>query len=189
MLVLVCYLGWLNYWSSMLEMLQVSDLTVCERFRRMDHEDFSGTTNPFVAEGWIRSLEVIFMYMDMVDADQVRCTIYFLKGDTFLWWEGAERGVNLTTLTWEGFKRVFYDKYFTTDARSRLMREFMSLHQGDSSAAEFVQKFDSGCNFVPLIANDVAEKLRHFLDDLRPTIHRDVMLTDPIDYTEAARIS
>ncbi|XP_075515380.1 uncharacterized protein LOC142550024 [Primulina tabacum] len=118
---------------------------VYERFRTKDPEDFSGTTDPFVAEGCIRSLE----------------------GDAFLWWEGAERGVNLATLTWEGFKRVFYDKYFTTDVRSRLKREFMSLLQGDSFVVEFVQKFDRGCHFVPLIGNDAAEKLRYFLDAFR----------------------
>ncbi|XP_073017878.1 uncharacterized protein [Primulina eburnea] len=158
---------------------------VYERFRRMHPDEFHGTTDPFMAEGWIRSLEVIFRYMDMADADRVRCTIYLLKGDASLWWEGAERGVNMATLTWEGFKRVFYDKYFTSDVRSRLKREFMSLRQGDWTVAEFVQKFDRGCHFMPLIANDPAEKLRHFLDGLRPTIRRDVTLVDPADYTTA----
>ncbi|XP_075499162.1 uncharacterized protein LOC142537539 [Primulina tabacum] len=105
------------------------------------------------------------------------------RGDASLWWEGAELGVNMATLNWDEFKRVFYDNYFTSDVRSRLKREFMSLRQGDSSVAECVQKFDRGCHFLPLIANDAAEKLRHFLDGLRPTIHRDVMLNDPIDYT------
>ncbi|XP_073313507.1 uncharacterized protein [Primulina huaijiensis] len=61
----------------------------------------------------------------------------------------------------------------------------MSFRQGDSSVAEFVQKFDQGCQFVPLIANDAAEKLRHFLNGLRPTIRRDVKLANPIDYTAA----
>ncbi|XP_073024338.1 uncharacterized protein [Primulina eburnea] len=133
--------------------------TAYERFRKMKPEDFHGTTDPFVVEGCIRSLEVIFRYMDMMDDDRVRCTIYLLKGDSSLWWEGVERGVNIATLTWEEFKRVFYDKYFTSDVRSRLKREFMSLRQGDWSVVEFVPKFDRGYYFVPLIANDVAEKL------------------------------
>ncbi|XP_042443978.1 uncharacterized protein LOC122029087 [Zingiber officinale] len=140
------------------------------QFRRMDPKDFSGTTDPFMAEGWIRSLEVIFRYMNMADADRVRYAIYLLKDDASLWWEGAERGVDLKTLTWEDFKRIFYDKYFTADIRGRLKREFMSLRQRDLTVAEFVKKFDRGCHFVPLIANDAAEKLRHFLDGLRPTI-------------------
>ncbi|XP_073307140.1 uncharacterized protein [Primulina huaijiensis] len=156
-----------------------------ERFRRMHPDDFHGTTDPFVTEGWIRSLEEIFRYMDMADAVRVRCTIYLLKGDTSLWWEGAERGANMATLTWEEFKRVFYDKYFTYDVRSRLKREFMSLRQGDWSVAEFLQKFDRGCHFVPLIANDAVEKLQHFLDGLKSIIRHDVMLSDPTDYTTA----
>ncbi|XP_075483701.1 uncharacterized protein LOC142523857 [Primulina tabacum] len=121
--------------------------------------------------------------MVTVDADRVRCTTYLLKDETFLWWDGAERGVNIATLTWEEFKRVFNDKYFTSDVRSRLKGEFMSLRQGNWSVSDFVQKFNRGCHFVPLIANDAAEKFRNFLDGLRPTIRRDVMLDDLTDYT------
>ncbi|XP_073064088.1 uncharacterized protein [Primulina eburnea] len=149
----------------------------------MNPEDFYDNTDPFVAEVWIRSLEVIFRYMDMADADRVRGTIYLLKGDASLWWEEAEQGVNLATSTWKGFKRVFYDKYFRSDVCSRLKREFISLRQGDFAVVEFVQKFDRDCHFVPLISKDVAENLRHFLDGLRPTIRQDVMLVDPTDYT------
>ncbi|XP_075473987.1 uncharacterized protein LOC142505047 [Primulina tabacum] len=155
---------------------------VYEHFRRMNPEDFHCTTDPFIAEEWIRSLEVIFSYMDMANTDRIHCIIYLLKGDACLWWEGAERGVNLVTFTWGDFNRVFYDKYFTSDVRSMLKRGSASLRQGDSSVSEFLQKFDRGCHFFPLIANDDAEKLRHFLDGLRPTIRRDVMFTDPTYY-------
>ncbi|XP_075479381.1 uncharacterized protein LOC142520262 [Primulina tabacum] len=90
--------------------------------------------------------------------------------------EGAEQGVNLTTLTWVRFKDIFYEKYFTGYFRGLLKKEFMSFRQRDTSMAEFVRKFDRGCHFVPLIARDATEKLRHLLDGLRPTIRRDVML-------------
>ncbi|XP_073307131.1 uncharacterized protein [Primulina huaijiensis] len=158
---------------------------VYERFRRINPKEFSGTTDPFVAERWIRSLKVIFRYMDMADANRVLCTIYLLKDDASLWRDGAERGVNLTTLAWKGFKRVFIEKYFTVNVCSRLKREFISLLQGDSSVFEFVKKFDRGCHFEPLIANDAAEKLRHFLDGLRLTVHQDVLLRDLTSYNDA----
>ncbi|KAG6523882.1 hypothetical protein ZIOFF_013769 [Zingiber officinale] len=67
----------------------------------------------------------------------------------------------------------------------RLKRKFISLRQGDLSVAEFVKKFDRGCHFVPLITNDAIEKLRHFLDGLRPIIRRDVLLADPTEYQDA----
>ncbi|XP_075500152.1 uncharacterized protein LOC142538740 [Primulina tabacum] len=84
-----------------------------------------------------------------------------------------------------GFQEVFFEKCFTADVHSRLKREFMSLHQGDSSVAKFVKKFDRGCHFVPLIANDAAVKLRHFLDGISPTVRRDMLLGDPTSYNDA----
>ncbi|XP_073308340.1 uncharacterized protein [Primulina huaijiensis] len=118
---------------------------VYERFRKMDPKDFG-------------------------DTDRVRCATCLLKDDARLWWEGASVSVNLQTTTWEGFKKVFYSKYFTNEVRSQLTREFMTLRKGDRSVVEFVRKFEQGCYFVPLIANDAREKLRHFLDGLRPIL-------------------
>ncbi|XP_073317285.1 uncharacterized protein [Primulina huaijiensis] len=61
----------------------------------------------------------------------------------------------------------------------------MSLRQGDLSVAEFVKKSDRGCHFVPLIGKDLAEKLRHFMDGLRPKLRNNVMMMDPLDYATA----
>lgn len=61
----------------------------------------------------------------------------------------------------------------------------MRYRQGDMTVAEYIRRFDRGCHFVPLIANDAAEKLRHFTDGLQPTIHRDVLMMDPADYAAA----
>ncbi|XP_073020120.1 uncharacterized protein [Primulina eburnea] len=143
---------------------------VFEKFIRLNLKEFRGTTDPFLAEGWNPSLELHFQYLDMRDDDQVKCTAYMLRDDSSLWWGGAAHGVNLATLTWEQFKEMFYVKYFPEDVKGRLTREFMSLQQGDLSMADFIRKFDRGCHFVPLIARDAAQKLRHFMDGLRPTL-------------------
>ncbi|XP_073025163.1 uncharacterized protein [Primulina eburnea] len=111
-----------------------------------------------VLEGMARLLE------QMRDGDRARCAIYLLRDDVSLWWEKAAHAVDLATLTWARFKELLYGKYFPTDVSGRLTREFMSLRQGDSSVAEFIRKFDRGCHFVPMIAGDATQKLRHFLD-------------------------
>ncbi|KAG6473402.1 hypothetical protein ZIOFF_067318 [Zingiber officinale] len=134
---------------------------VYERFRKMGPKDFSGTIDPMVAENWIKSIEVIFRFMALEDADMVRCATYLLKDDALLWWEGASLSIDPNTLTWEGFK------------------------EGDHSVAEFVREFDRGCHFVPLIANNPKEKLRHFIDGLRPILHRDVRVADPKEFAKA----
>ncbi|XP_073273257.1 uncharacterized protein [Primulina huaijiensis] len=160
-------------------------LDVYDQFRRLGPKEFSGTTDPFVAEGWIRSLKVHFCYLNMGDADRVRCATYMFRDDASLWWEGAEYGVNLATLTWEQFMNIFCEKYFTVDVRGHLKREFMTFRQGDMTVAEFIRRFDRGCHFVPLIARDAAEKLKHFMDGLRPIIRRDVKMIRPTDYASA----
>ncbi|XP_073304154.1 uncharacterized protein [Primulina huaijiensis] len=120
--------------------------------------------------------------MELQDADRVGCATFLLTRDVGLWWESASVSLNLQTLTWNGFKEVFYSKYFTEEVRSRLTREFMTLRQGDRSVAEFMRKFERGCHFVPLIANTAREKLRYFMDGLRPILQRDVRVTGPTIY-------
>ncbi|XP_073125083.1 uncharacterized protein [Henckelia pumila] len=152
--------------------------TVYEQFRKMNPKDFAGTTDPLVAEGWIRSLEVIFRYMQLGDPDRVRCDVFLLQDDAALWWEGVEKTVDPATLPWTEFKRLFFEKYFTADVRVRWKTEFLSLRQGDLS----VVKFERGCHFVPLIGDNEEEKLQHFMVGLRPTIRRDVLMAEPADY-------
>ncbi|XP_073046097.1 uncharacterized protein [Primulina eburnea] len=124
---------------------------IYERFRRMDPKEFSGTIDLMIAEGWIKSIEVIFAFMELQDADMVKCATFLLTEDARLWWESASV-------------------------------EFMTPRQGDSSMAEFVRKFERGCHFVPLIANDAREKLRNFIDGLRQVLRRDVIVAGPITY-------
>lgn len=85
--------------------------------RASDPMDFSVTTDPFVVEGWFKSLEDYFQYLFMEDADRVRCAIILLKNYASRWWVEAEKDVSLDILTWAQFKDIFYKKYFTAYAR------------------------------------------------------------------------
>ncbi|KZV22914.1 hypothetical protein F511_39379 [Dorcoceras hygrometricum] len=73
-----------------------------EKFRRQKPKEFSGTTDPLVAERWIKSMEVIFEYLQMSDLDRPRCAIYMLREDAMVW-EGAKLSVDLLNLTWADF--------------------------------------------------------------------------------------
>ncbi|XP_073138276.1 uncharacterized protein [Henckelia pumila] len=108
-----------------------------------------------------------------------------MRGDAASWWEGAVRGVHLPTLTWAEFRRIFYAKYFTEDVRSRMIREFMSLRQGDRSVVEYISQFERGCRFVPMIAESPQEKLRQFVEGLRAEIRHDVRMADVFTYESA----
>ncbi|XP_042374070.1 uncharacterized protein LOC121967729 [Zingiber officinale] len=126
---------------------------VYKQFRELGPTEFKGTTHLIIAEGWIQSLEMIYDFMQLTDADKVRCTIFMLRDNARVWWEGAWLTVDLATLTWANFKEVFYRKYFTTDNRTWLAREFLELRQGDLMVAEYVRRFERGRYFVPMIAS------------------------------------
>ncbi|KZV29105.1 hypothetical protein F511_06600 [Dorcoceras hygrometricum] len=108
-----------------------------------------------------------------------------LRDDAMIWWEGAKLSVDLANLSWDEFKRVFFEQYFTADKRSELKREFLTLKQGSMSVPEYIQKFERGCYFVPLIGRDPEEKLSHFVEGLRPTFKLNVRLAGPKTYREA----
>lgn len=80
---------------------------------------------------------------------------------------------------------MFYEQYFTADVRSDLTREFLTLKQGELTVAEYVHKFERGCYFVPMIGGNATEKLRQFVDGLRPTIKHNVKLAEPKDFRAA----
>ncbi|XP_073121846.1 uncharacterized protein [Henckelia pumila] len=128
---------------------------VQERFRSNGPKEFAGSTDPLEAEEWVKSLEDIFVYMQLADENRVRCAVFMLRGDARLWWEGAK------------------------------LNEFLNLKQGGMLVAEYIKKFERGCYFVPLIETIAIENLRHFMDGLKPTIKRDVIMAEPTDYKVA----
>ncbi|XP_073119265.1 uncharacterized protein [Henckelia pumila] len=107
------------------------------------------------------------------------------RDDACVWWNGAKAALNLTTHTWNGFKDVFYGKYFTVSTRNRLAREFLEIRQGNMSITEYVKKFERGRYFVPMISGDPAEELKHFTEGLNAFIRKDVRLSGAKNYKEA----
>ncbi|XP_042386795.1 uncharacterized protein LOC121978525 [Zingiber officinale] len=158
---------------------------VYKQFRELGPTEFKGTTDPIAAEGWIRSLETIFDFMQLTDADKVRCAIFMLRDDARVWWEGVRLTVDLIVLTWANFKEVFYGKYFIVDNRTRLAWEFLELRQGDMTVAEYVRRFERGRYFVPMITSQPVEELKHFTEGLRPAIRHDVRLSRVTTFREA----
>ncbi|XP_042388250.1 uncharacterized protein LOC121980324 [Zingiber officinale] len=128
---------------------------------------------------------MIYDFMQLTDADKVRCAIFMLQDDARVWWEGAWLTVDLATLTWADFKEVFYGKYFTADNRTRLAREFLELRQGDLTVTEYVRRFERGCYFVPMIASQPVEELKHFIEGLRAVICHDARLSRVTTFKEA----
>ncbi|XP_012852337.1 PREDICTED: uncharacterized protein LOC105971946 [Erythranthe guttata] len=161
-----------------------NSLTVYEKFRKMEPVDFYGGSDPMVAEEWVKSLDVIFDYMRIEDSEKVLCAIFLLKKEARTWWEGTKLAVDMEKLTWEAFKTIFYDNYFTRDVRSLKVKEFLELKQNEMSVCDYVRKFEEGCKYVPYIAKDNKEKMDHFMRGLNPVIRKDVRISSPNEFRQ-----
>ncbi|XP_073137276.1 uncharacterized protein [Henckelia pumila] len=158
---------------------------IYKSFLELGPPEFKGETDPLIAEQWFQAMETAFEFMQITDADRLRCATYMFRDDARVWWNGAKAALNLTTLTWNGFKDVFYGKYFTVSTRNRLAREFLEIRQGNMSIAEYVKKFERGRYFVPMISGEPAEELKHFTEGLNAFIRKDVRLSGAKNYKYA----
>ncbi|XP_075507451.1 uncharacterized protein LOC142544276 [Primulina tabacum] len=157
---------------------------VYDHFQRLNPPEFMGSTNPSVAEKWIKSLESIFSYLYMEDADKVTCAIFLLTKHARIWWESARVVLPAIPLTWDTFKSIFYNKYFSKDVRAKKASDFLNLKQGTMSMTEYIQQFEAGVQYVPYIAQDDTSKGEHFMRGLRSEIKRDVRMSKVATYGE-----
>lgn len=52
---------------------------IFDKFRKMNPTEFHGDADPYVAEEWINSLEVIFDYMGIQDAEKIKRVDFMFK--------------------------------------------------------------------------------------------------------------
>src|SRR3954468_1857122 len=92
------------------------DIALVKEFMRYKPPEFDGRMDPLAAEDWLRKTEKILNTMRITnDDDRVRLASHQLDSETDQWWQDKKETVNLEGITWQGFKTLFLDKYFTPD--------------------------------------------------------------------------
>ncbi|GAU51960.1 hypothetical protein TSUD_417460 [Trifolium subterraneum] len=145
-----------------------------DRFLKHKPSFFVGGFNPDGAVKWVEEVEIIFDAMECANENKLALGTYMLREEANQWWKNAklrlgDRGV---VITWEMFKREFFNKYFPADVKNKKVVEFMKLEQGNMSVAEYAAKFESLCAFSPHYNTPEAEndKCVKFESGLRPDI-------------------
>ncbi|GAU33765.1 hypothetical protein TSUD_393270 [Trifolium subterraneum] len=122
-----------------------------DRFLKHKSSFFVGGFNPDGAVKWVEEVEIIFDAMECANENKLALGTYVLREEANQWWKNAklrlgDRGV---VITWEMFKREFFNKYFLADVKNKKVVEFMKLEQGNMSVVEYAAKFESLCAFSP----------------------------------------
>ena len=74
--------------------------------------EFSGTNRPEEVKKWLKTLEKCLCVMQCPGERKFELAIFLLQGEAEDWWnlEEGRRG----RVTWEEFKEIFYNKYFSS---------------------------------------------------------------------------
>ncbi|XP_075500087.1 uncharacterized protein LOC142538667 [Primulina tabacum] len=124
----------------------------------MNPPEFIGGPDPLVALEWFKSLKAIFDYLKFTDRDKLTCAVFMLVKAAGIWWEATKVTVNARELKWNEFKDLFYAKYFSSEVKSKKVKEFYELRQGSMNVNEYTLKFEEGFVFVPFIAENDKDK-------------------------------
>src|SRR5438045_3960422 len=139
------------------------DLVLVKEFLRYKPPEFDGRMDPLAAEDWLRKTEKILNTMRiMLDDDRIRLASHQLDSEADQWWQDKKVTVDLTGMTWQGFKTLFLDKYFPSTEREKKEEEFKSLEQGNLTVDQYLAVFTRLARYFPESVSTEEKKARKF---------------------------
>ncbi|KAK6139108.1 hypothetical protein DH2020_027153 [Rehmannia glutinosa] len=88
------------------------------KIQKVNPPTFEDAVDPTDAEDWLRTLENLFQYSRVPEEEKVMCASFMLRCSAGHWWDTIKSIENVTTMTWERFKKLFMNKYFTAPIRA-----------------------------------------------------------------------
>ena len=58
-------------------------------------------------------ISVILDFMRVEGKERVDCASYMLRNDARIWWDVVRQRRDTATMTWEDFKSIFNEKYYS----------------------------------------------------------------------------
>ncbi|XP_057482013.1 uncharacterized protein LOC130768937 [Actinidia eriantha] len=153
-----------------------------QQFRDLRPPTFEGTTDPEVAMRWLQEIRKTYTVFPCTDAQKVSFAAYMFVGEAHEWWLlTSEREPNMT---WERFQAVFDDKYFPQALKSKKLKEFIHLKQGNMTVMAYEAKFTELARYAPYMVDTEEKKARKFEDGLRGNIKSRLELLRLLTYAE-----
>ena len=138
------------------------------RFLRLNPPVFSSSTEPIVADDWLRKTGRELTTAGCITAEKVRFAAHQLEGPAASWWENFIATYPIDTITWDQFQQAFRIAHVSAGAMAMKKREFRNLRQGGRTVGQYVDDFSKLACYAPDdVATDAAkqEKLLEGLND------------------------
>jgi hypothetical protein len=97
------------------------------RFLRLRPNKFSSTTDPIVADDWLRSVSKDLITCECTDAEKVRFTAHLLEGPAAMWWETYQVTHPVEGLDWDTFREGFRNAHVSMGITNLKKEEFRML--------------------------------------------------------------
>ncbi|PRQ37521.1 putative retrotransposon gag domain-containing protein [Rosa chinensis] len=111
---------------------------LAKEISRLGGVPFQGGTDHMLADQWIENMKTYFEMVVCDDIEKRKISTFMLQGDARVWWNGTQRVMDVSTMTWNEFVELFRKKYFPPSVREQMEREFISLVQGTKSVREWM---------------------------------------------------
>ncbi|XP_013717829.1 uncharacterized protein LOC106421542 [Brassica napus] len=115
-------------------------------------------------------MEKFFETLTCSEESKKKVAVYYLDKDAAEWWESRDRQVGHLVTTWAAFKKEFERKYFTTESKRRLQRQFANLVQGDKTVREYESEFMRLRQHVLRGQDDEETMISNFMFGLKPEL-------------------
>ena len=102
---------------------------------------FSSSTEPIVADDWLRKIGRDLTTVVCTDAERVRFAAHQLDGPAASWWENFTTTYSIETVTWDQFQEAFCTAHVSVGAMSMKKHEFHNLRQGGCTVGQYVDVF------------------------------------------------
>ena len=127
---------------------------------------FRSSTEPIVADDWLRKVGRELTTAGCTDAERVRFAAHHLDGPATSWWENFIVTYPIDTVTWDQFQQAFRTAHVSAGAMAMKKCEFRNLRQGGRTVGQYVEDFSKlACYALDDVATDAAKKEK-FLERL-----------------------
>ena len=93
-------------------------------FLRLQSPVFSSSTEPIVADDWLRRIGRELNTAGCTDAEKVLFVAHQLDGPAASWWEYYTATFPIANVSWEQFQQAFSTAHVSTGAMNMKKREF-----------------------------------------------------------------
>ena len=108
------------------------------RFLRLNPSVFSSSTEPIVADDWLRKIGRELTTAGRTDAERVHFAAHQLDGPATTWWDNFTATYPIDTITWDQFQQAFRTAHVSMSMKKR---EFCNLRQGGRTVGQYVADF------------------------------------------------